>query len=125
MLHPGFFENGFPEVDISVSGGGEPVKIRAVVDTGFDGFLSLPYHVAFPIGLTLSGIGSGKLANGSEAPFLVCKGTVSLGKRSIEVVISVEPDCRVLIGNAFIKALNLTLRFDPEGKIVELIEKPI
>lgn len=123
MVHHGFFEGSVPEIDIEVCGpNGIPVKVRAAIDTGFNDFLSLPYAKALPLGLALVGVGSGKLADGNESSFLVCKGRVILGKRGEDVLISVEPNGRALIGNNLLKALGLTLRFSPGNKIIELIE---
>lgn len=123
MIHRGFFEGSVPEIDIEVCGAsGEPVKVRAAIDTGFNDFLSLPYAVALPLGLALVGVGSGKLADGSETSYLVCKGRVVLGRRGENVLISVEPNGRALIGNNLLAALGLTLRFNPDEDIVELIE---
>lgn len=44
-------------------------EIDAVVDTGFNGFLTLPVALAEELGLTRFGFGSARLADGTEAKF--------------------------------------------------------
>jgi clan AA aspartic protease len=119
----GVFENGFPWITIEVIGSSEQsVKVPVIIDTGFNGYLSLPYAIAFPIGLTLEGTGVGKIADGSFTPFLKCIGTIQYGETRVRTVIEVQPDCRPLLGNALLKELGRSLHIDPIKNTVTLEE---
>lgn len=73
----GTFNNDQPKIEIEVSGvNGVPKKVIALVDSGFNGYLTLPYLEAFPLGLVLIGIQSNTLANGSLVSHFVCIGQI-------------------------------------------------
>ena len=120
----GHFENDLPWVDIEVQGieGSKPRKIRVVVDTGNNGYVSLPYQEAFPIGLRLDGVQASTLADGSSATHLVCRGIVTLGDKKAATAIDVYPKGPMLIGNNLLKALGLQLISDIKSGRVELID---
>ena len=55
-----------PVISIPVQGlSGQEREIEAVVDTGFNGFLTLPPALVAELGLTFQGEGWATLANGS------------------------------------------------------------
>ena len=59
-----------PVISLSVQGpAGQAREIEAVVDTGFNGFLTLPQALVTELGLTLQSEGWATLANGSEETF--------------------------------------------------------
>ena len=59
-----------PVVSIPVQGpSGQEREIEAVVDTGFNGFLTLPPALVAELGLTFQGEGWTTLANGSVETF--------------------------------------------------------
>ena len=109
----GTFEDGFPFIEIGVTGsGGNVTTFKVIVDTGFNGYLSLPYAVAFPIGLTLVGTGSGRVADGNFSPYLKCIGTVAYGDKKVPTVIDVQQNSRPLLGTALLKELGCILTVD-------------
>ena len=55
---------------------GQEQEIEAVIDTGFNGFLTLPPAMVAALGLPLIGRGRAILANGSEELFSVYEATV-------------------------------------------------
>ena len=59
-----------PVISLSVQGpSGQMREIDAVVDTGFNGFLTLPPALVTELGLTFQSEGWATLANGSEETF--------------------------------------------------------
>jgi predicted aspartyl protease len=73
----GTFHNDQPKIEIVVKGTSDnSKKVTALVDSGFNGYLTLPYLEAFPLGLVLIGIQSNTLADGSSASHFVCIGQV-------------------------------------------------
>ena len=55
---------------------GQEQEIEAILDTGFNGFLTLPPAIVTALGLPLIGRGRAVLANGSEDVFNVYEVTV-------------------------------------------------
>lgn len=117
----GNFENGSPRAIIEVAGMATVKrKISALVDTGFNGFLTLPYVEAFPLGLILTGIQSTKLADGSTSHHFMCLGRVTLDGNEALVPIAIEPDCEILIGTNLLKKLQKQMHLDFVTDAVEL-----
>ena len=59
--------------------------IKAIVDTGFDGWVSLPPMLVANLDLRWKGEGSGILADGSESRFDVCDAAVQWHGRARRV----------------------------------------
>ena len=55
---------------------GQRELIEAIVDTGFDGWLSLPYSLVNELELPWQGLGQALLADGSECDYDIHDGTV-------------------------------------------------
>lgn len=103
---------------IEVFGVSEDLK-RAVtgnIDTGFSGYLSMPFVTSFPIGLILKGQQPYTLADGSVSTHLVCLGTVIYQGKSVVVPIDIAPSGPILIGVQLLKKLDLemTVQFSQE-----------
>ena len=70
-------DKGDPHLKITVSGPvTSGIEIDCLIDTGYQGFLSLPLLQAFPVGLILSGTTNIVMANGQLQPRLMCMGQV-------------------------------------------------
>lgn len=120
----GSFENELPTIGLEIAGAlpDSPFqKISAIVDTGFNGYLSLPYVTAFPLGLLLTGMKASTVATGELAQHFVCIGTVKLGASAILTPIDIQPNCPVLLGTRLIKRLGKQLRIDFKKQIVEFV----
>lgn len=116
-----FNENGFPVIELEVQGNSSvPHKVKAIIDSGNNGYLTLPYIKAFPLGLILLGTSSAKMADGSSSLVLECQGHVTLGEKKVTTVIDVQPNGRVLIGTALLRDLNVDFVFNPKKPKVEL-----
>lgn len=84
-------------------------KVSGIIDTGFSGYLSLPFMTAFPIGLILKGQQTYTTADGGTSNYLVCLGTVIFQRRSVVVPIDVQPSGPILIGVQLLKKLDLEM----------------
>lgn len=119
----GTFNNDQPKIEIEVAGiNGKPVKIEALIDSGFNGYLILPYIIAFPLGLVLTGIQSNTLADGSSASHLVCIGKVCLDGKCIQTTIDIQPADIVLLGTKLLKELDKTFILDCKNSKVEIMD---
>ncbi len=119
----GSFENGNPYIEIEVSGAsGEKKKIKALIDTGFNGYLSLPYATAFPLGLVLRGVESSTLADNSTSHHFVCLGRIKIGDKEVSSPIDIQPNCHALIGTQLLKALGKSMNVDFVNEKVELFD---
>lgn len=118
----GSFENDNPYIEIDIVGASmQPKKIKALVDSGYNGYLMLPYVEAFPLGLILTGIQSSKLADGSLSHHFVCIGTVIYDKKSVATTIDIQPNCNILLGTKLLRLLGKTLIMDVVKNKVELV----
>ncbi len=117
-----FNKLGSPIIELEASGPlGHRVKLTALVDTGFTGFLSVPILQAFPIGLILVSTTGITLADGSTHPRLTCLGEVHLGKETQMGLFIVEPTgTDVLVGMDLLKKFKKQLIVDPTNGVVRL-----
>lgn len=120
-----FNSSGLPAIKIRVSGAYPQVSkdIDAVIDTGFDGFLSMPLVKAFPLGLPLAGASSITLADGKLHEKMIAMCNVLLGDQNRSGMVILEPASRdVLIGMTFLNIFKKTLFVQGERKAVALID---
>lgn len=120
--NPYFDSNGRPTVEIEVANPlGSRKRVAALIDTGFDGFLSLPIAKAFPIGLMLRGTVSITLADGSRRMNLYCFGTLHFDGDSHDGVMILEwSSDNALIGMEFLRRFNRRLILDPANQTIFL-----
>ncbi len=126
MLH-GFFHNKCPRTKIVLVGESGEEKIDALVDTGFNGFLSVPEVIAKSIGLEFTqAIESSTIADGSSSPSLIYRGKVVYDGSRVDILIDVQPNCKILLGTALLEELQLSLfvdvamsriEFNPSGRV--------
>lgn len=118
----GFFENGQPKILFKVKGSGEYKEIVGIIDSGFNGYLRLPYAAAFPLGLPLVGTGSGTVVDGGTSAHLICSGHVCIDGKCLETSIDVNPTTAIIIGTSLLKDLRKTLYIDSYAEKVEILE---
>ena len=117
----GTFSNGQPRIEIQVKGvSGVPKAINAVIDSGFNGYLKLPFIDAFPLGLILAGIQDSTLADGSAVSNLVCKGQVCIDGKCINTTIDIHKSNIILIGTQLLRELGKKFILDCENGLVEI-----
>jgi predicted aspartyl protease len=119
----GTFHNDQPEIAIDVKGTSEKQKrLTALVDSGFNGYLTLPYLEAFPLGLVLIGIQSNTLADGSSSSHFVCIGQVCVDGKCINTTIDIQPANIILLGTKLLKELGKTFILDCSVGKVEIVD---
>ena len=97
-------------------GGGQPQVVEAVIDTGFNGFLTLPPALIAVLGLTWLCRQQGQLADGSIQTFDVYVATVDWDgqPRGVEVEAA---DAQPLIGMALMQGSDLRIQVAPGGPV--------
>jgi clan AA aspartic protease len=119
----GTLHNDQPMIEIEISGTSENTKkVTALVDSGFNGYLTLPYQDAFPLGLILIGIQSNTLADGSTSSHFVCMGAVCVDGKCINTTIDIQPANIILLGTKLLKELGKTFILDCSIGKVEIVD---
>ncbi len=91
-------------------------RVKAVVDTGFDGWLSLPPALIAHLGLSWDRRGRAILADGSESNFDIYAGAVVWDRRKCTIPID-EADTTPLVGTALLAEYVQKAEFRPRGKV--------
>ena len=105
-------------ISLSVSGpSGQMQQIDAVVDTGYNGFLTLPPAMVARLGLPFLNRGRATLANGREDLFDVCDATVRLDRQAIGVEADAA-DTIPLVGMALLEGHSLNVDVHRGGRVL-------
>ena len=96
---------------------GQEQEIEAVVDTGFNGYLTLPSAFVAELGLTLLGNVQAELANGSWDDFDVY-GVSVLWDGQPRYVPADEADATPLVGMALLDSHTLYVEVEDGGRVV-------
>ena len=119
----GSFDNDQPTIEIEVKGvTGISRKINGLVDSGFNGYIQIPFVEAFPLGLVLAGVQANTLADGSTSSHLVCRGNVCIDGKCIETTIDIQQANIVLIGTKLLKELKKIFILDSCIGKVEIVD---
>lgn len=108
----GYFKDNSIYIDLLIKGffTKGTSSLTGLMDTGYSGYLTLPYQTAFPLGLVLQGIKAYTLADGSTSYNFVCLGQLVInGGKEIFIPIDIQPKCMVLIGMGLLKKLEKDL----------------
>ena len=103
-------------VRLTVAGpSGQQQEIEALIDTGFDGFLSLPVSMVSALGLRWRGRGRALLADGSEIVFNLYEATTDWhhGPHRVD-----EAETAPLIGMRLLKGSNLNIEVRERGGVI-------
>jgi clan AA aspartic protease len=104
-------------ISLTVRGpGGHHRTIKAVIDTGFDGWLSLPPALVASLGLPWRRRGRAFLASGSESLFNIYEATFILDSRRLRIPID-EADMVPLVGMALLEGYELKAQIFAGGRV--------
>ena len=105
-------------ISLSVEGSeGQSREIDAVIDTGFDGFLTLPSSLIQELGLVWRRRGRAMLADGSDSLFDIYEATVIWDGRPRRIAVD-EADCDPLVGMSLLYGYELTVQVIDGGRVV-------
>lgn len=95
---------------------GERLKIEAVIDAGFDGWLSLPPDIIESLELPLRRRGLALLADGSESVFDIFDGTIAWHGRRRRIPID-QTRTAPLFGMALLEGFELRIEVRTGGNV--------
>ena len=102
---------------------GQEREVHAVIDTGFNGFLTLPPVLVTALGLTRLSRGRAILANGLEDIFDIYGVTV-LWDGQPRYIETDSVDTTPLVGMALLKGYDLHIQVVDSGRVVIQSEEP-
>ncbi len=111
MIQGYFDASGHPKIKIVVGGIRMQVEIEALIDTGFDGKVSIPSIIATQLGLELISLEWVELADGSIISSLIFKGQATLGGQTLEVEMMLTDADEALIGTGLLASYRLEIDF--------------
>ena len=95
---------------------GQSKEIEAVVDTGFTGFLTLPFSVIAALGLTRISRGRAILANGTEEVFDIYEAQIDWDGQS-RIIEADAAEVEPLIGMSMLYGYELRVRVVDGGTV--------
>jgi clan AA aspartic protease len=95
---------------------GTSLEVEAVVDTGFDGELTLPSRTIRRLGYPHAGSAGGTLADGSEVQFDFHEGQV-LWHGAVRPVAVIAAEGQPLIGMALLRGSRLSVKVLPGSEV--------
>jgi clan AA aspartic protease len=98
-------------------------RIEAVVDTGYDGWLSLPQSLIHDLELPWLTHGRAVLADGSECVFNVHEGEVLWDRRRILIEVDAS-ETMPLVGMQLLEGFELTMKVRQDGPVLIKRMKP-
>ena len=111
-------EFGHPKVGLVISGNRGKIDLGVIIDTGFDGEICLPVHLAVYLGLDLCDIVEVELADGSLKSEMVFRGNIQWFGEEKSVTIFLTNSQEGLIGTALLKERIVNLDF--KGRILNI-----
>ena len=105
-------------ISLSVKGPEDQYReIDAVIDTGFNGFLTLPASFIQELGLVWRRRGRAMLADGSESLFDIYEATITWDGRPRRIAVD-EVNSDPLIGMSLLYGYELTVQVVDGGRVV-------
>ena len=112
------FDDGTLVLRILISGPqGDPREFDAIVDTGFNGFLSIPQSVADTLNLKHITTERVFFADNSEHVRWTSLATIIVGNQRQDGVVYLEPASEEILGVEFFQRFDRMLLFYPNAKI--------
>jgi clan AA aspartic protease len=118
-----------PRIKLTVKGNRKAIGVEPIVDTGFDGYLSLPVAVAIHLGLELKGRVPVEFADGSMKNELTFQGTVVLQGHEYQIEIFLTESKDALLGSGMRQGQKLDIDYANrvvtiESAVVSKLVKP-
>jgi clan AA aspartic protease len=104
-------------IQLTVRGStGQEQEIEAIIDTGFDGYLSLPFSIIVQLGLVWRQRGRALLADGSESVFDIYEATVIWEGEPRRIPVD-EAETAPLVGMSLLEGYELNIQARSGGNV--------
>jgi len=111
MLQGRVNQYGEPVVEITLILKGVPRELPAIIDTGFNGYLSVPRPIIGKSGWEFLGFEDYELASGQILRERVYWGSVSFEREPMEVYVVATDSDDILIGTGLLRGKRLVVDF--------------
>jgi predicted aspartyl protease len=121
------FTQGGIYLPFAVFGGNrkQALSLVGLVDTGFNGYLTLSAEQATPLNLQIKGSQEYLLANGSSSRHLICWGTIECLGQKLTIPIDVQEHGPILLGMQLFGKLKQTLTIDFSQETFEFTQSSL
>lgn len=106
-----------PKIRLTVVGARKSSLLEAILDTGFDGYLSLPINIAITLGIELTAIIPVEYADGRRNQELVFSVRVDMDGTEKTVPATLTTGAEALAGTSLLAGYELRINF-PRQKIM-------
>lgn len=100
-----------PKIRLTVVGARKSSLLEAILDTGFDGYLSLPISIAVTLGIELTTIIPVEYADGRRSQELVFSVKIDFDGKEIIVPATLTAGAEALAGTALLATYELRVNF--------------
>ena len=112
-----------PKIKLTVIDARQSSLLEAILDTGFDGYLSLPINIAVTLGIELAAIVPVEYADGRRSQELVFSVRVELNGKEKIVPATLTAGAEALAGISLFADYELRLNFPKQKIIFEKVQK--
>lgn len=112
MLKGRVNENDEPVVSIDLILSTKPSRYNAIIDTGFNGYLSVPHSLVRKSSWYFAGVEEYELATGERVEQKVYLGRVIFDRKPLPVYVVTSNSEDILIGTKLLRSKKLTIDFD-------------
>lgn len=112
-----------PKIRLAVGGARQKSMLEAILDTGFDGYLSLPISLAVTLGVELVAIVPVEYADGRRSEELVFSVKVDYDGKEETVPMTLTAGAEALAGTSLLADYELKLNFPKQKINLEKVQK--
>lgn len=112
-----------PKVKFAVGGARQSSLLEAILDTGFDGYLSLPINIAVTLGVELAAIIPVEYADGRRSEELVFSVKIDHDGKEEIVPATLTAGAEALAGTSLLADYELKLNFPKQKINLEKVQK--
>ena len=118
-----FDDRNHPKIKLAVGGAKQSNLLEAILDTGFDGYLSLPINIAVTLGIELTAVVAVEYADGRTSQELVFSVRVDFDGKEKIVPATLTAGAEALAGTALLADYELKLNFPKQKINLERVRK--
>jgi clan AA aspartic protease len=112
-------ENDEPVVSIDLILRTKPSRYDAIIDTGFNGYLSVPHSLVRKSSWYFAGVEEYELATGERVEQQVYLGHVVFDRRPLQVYVVTSNSKDILIGTKLLRSKRLMIDFDAGTVVIK------